>query len=80
MKTQKQKLNTAKKKLTKVSTDLETIVEKLDMIADDFDDDTFSDMITSFGDAITDMIEGNARASLPELHEYLENYNIDYEE
>lgn len=51
------------------------------MIAEDFDDDGFSDLANDVCDAISDIAEGNAKASLPELQDYLENYNIDdYEE
>lgn len=72
MKTQRQKINAARKKIEKLSTELEGIVDKLSNICEDLEDEEICDEIGQLNDCLSEIVEGDAKVSFPSLIETID--------
>lgn len=67
------KINTLRKKVTKIVDDLYTQIEKLSDLAGEFDDSEYSDLTDSVVDALEEVLDED-NGPVAELLNWLENY------
>lgn len=67
------KINTLRKKVTKIIDDLYTQIEKLTDLADEFDDAEYSELTEAVADGLNEVVNEDS-SPVAELLNWLENY------